>query len=305
MTGRGTPADRRRGAIWGGGRVERGKREGECEREDGVEDEDGGEKRGRMRLMLDVERGTPRRQREEDGDKRLRLSLCGDDGGGGGEEMTDVRLPVVVPTIGIKRSITESSNGGGGDDESDVTHKATMSSSSSSNDQAWNAFLASLEDKSLSPRQPQPQEQEQQQPQQGEEGILDSNVCAADRDLVIHGQQQLLLDLDEHHRRRPIIENDPSLVASGVRRLGPPTTSSSNGMFMFGERSEDENESGWFASTSESESEGSGSSSGLRGRGVVAVGSSSGSCPSDVLALEGFSFPGGVDGSSTLSYALG
>jgi len=41
------------------------------------------------------------------------------------------------------------------------------------------------------------------------------------------------------------------------------------------------------------------------GRSVVGLSVSSGTCPSDALALEGFNFPVGPDGSSTLSYALG
>jgi hypothetical protein len=47
---------------------------------------------------------------------------------------------------------------------------------------------------------------------------------------------------------------------------------------------------------------------GRRSSGLVVLGgSSSGTCPSDALVMEGFNFPPvvGPDGSSTLSYALG
>ena len=292
-TGRGTPADRKRGAIWcgdqiggRGGRQEAGtngnnKRgfddgnESESdEEENGGEDDDEGRKRGRPRLRLmlsdhDIDTG-PRR------------------GSGEGE--------------------------GGDGAKTSLRHKPSSSSTFVATDQTWDAFMASLDDKNYHHQPPQ---------QQGEVGTLDSSVSAADSDTIItHGQ--LLVDLDGHllsnqhrlHREGDFPPSAPlATTTTTTCRLGPslsPTSSieGSSGMFMFNHQGQDDDDdddstSTWF----EDESGGLGGGGRRRrrssGSGLVVVGSSSGTCPSDALAMEGFNFPVGPDGSSTLSYALG
>ena len=287
-TGRGTPADRKRGAIWGwggigGGRVEKcGSKRGldESGSESESEEEGEGRKRGRPRLRLmlsdhDIEpeprRGYGRHGAGENGaETAMRLSLPGD-GNEGDVRMSD------GPT-GFKCDMSES-NDKDEDIPSRPMHKLSSSSASSSfmaTDQGWDAFLASLDDK-----QPQPQ---------GEEGTIDSCVSAADSDTTTHGQ--LLLDLDLTNRPR----QHPPLMES-ERPLSP---SPSSGMFMFDEGCD--GSSTWFGSGGDGVSEGrSGGAGMVVGLGLVGSG---GTCPSDALALDGFSFPPS-DGSSTLSYALG
>ena len=290
-TGRGTPADRKRGAIWcgvqlsGGGGGEEGGRKnkkrgldeesGESSGESDEDDEDEGGKRGRprLRLMLSDEAGPCR------------------SGGDSCEEL----------------------EGGG------LRHKVPSSSTSSSStfvatDQTWDAFLASLDDKTQQHQQQQPPQQQGQ----GEVGMFDSSVIAADSDIVItHGQ--LLLDLDDlsnQHGERDSAPSPTLITTTTTRRLGrtlSPTSTSlvegSSGMYVFDHRDEDEDESSsrWYDDDDDG---------GRRG-GLVVVGSSSGgasgTCPSDALVMEGFNFSSGPsspvvvgpDGTSTLSYALG
>ena len=316
-TGRGTPADRKRGAIWGGiggGQVgangSRSKRglddgnESESESDEEHEGDEGG-KRGRPRLKLmlsdhDIE-FEPRRGRSRQGEggngakTTLRLSLPCD---------TDERMPIVPP--GFKCDISESDNANNDEDIHRTTHKIPSSTSTTSTstfvatDPTWDAFLASLDDKS------QPQ-------QQGEEGALDSSVSAADSDTT-HGQ--LLLDLDGHRHRQRRYESDRDPLGNNnnnigggsggiARRLGPSSSSppippleSSSGMFMFDHGGD--GSSPWFGSGPVESGEMAKS-----GVGVGGLVGSSGTCPSDALALEGFNFPVGPDGSSTLSFALG
>ncbi|KAF8799075.1 hypothetical protein BYT27DRAFT_6870046 [Phlegmacium glaucopus] len=307
MTGRGTPADRRRSAIWDrggitaaatpGGKCGSGSKRGlDDGREDEQDSEDEGGKRGRPRLRLmladhDIEHPEPRRGRgrQEEGAKtRLRLSLPDDDTNG------YIRMPI-VPN-GYKCDITESNNDNN-DDSDGTTHKPTSSSSSFvATDQTWNAFLASLDDKS------QPQQQ-----QQGGEETLESSIIAADSDTTTHGQQQLLLHLDDDHhlsnRHRHRRHVDVGVITP---RLGPPSSptleGSSGGMFMFDQGGVGDSSNTWFG---DGLSEGSGVGVGSVRSGVVDIGAgSSGTCPSDALALEGLNFPVGPDGSSTLSYTL-
>ena len=283
-TGRGTPADRKRGAIWcgvqvgggsGGGNQEVGttsgsrkrdrkESESESDEESGGEDDEGG-KRGRP---------------------RLRLMLSDHD----------------IESGGVSR---EEREGGGDGAKTSLRHKPSATSTPSSttsfvtSDQTWDAFLASLDDKNNHhQQQPPPQ-------QQGEVGTLDSCVSAADSDVIVtHGQ--LLLDVDDGH----LLPNQHRLHRdASTRRLGPtlsPTSlEGSSGMFMFDHRDDSEEEDStrtWFGD------EGLGGRSSGGSGPVVVVGSSSsssGTCPSDALAMEGFNFPVGPDGSSTLSYALG
>ena len=294
-TGRGTPADRKRGAIWGGiggqvieSRSKRGLDVGKESEGEGGDEENGGDeggKRGRQRLRLmlsDHDMGSgPRRGHSRQGDEEngakmaLRLSLPCD---------TDERMPI-IPT-GFKCDISESGNANNDEDIHRIIHKPSSSSTFVATDPTWDAFLASLDDKS------QPQ-------QQGEEGRLDSSVIAADSDTP-HGQQ-LLLDLDGRHRS----ERDP-LGSSTVRRLGPssPTLEGSGGMFIF-DQGGDNSSSPWFEGADGVSEGGLGKSGVSVGVGVGGLVGSSGTCPSDALALEEFNFPVGSDGSSTLSYALG
>ena len=300
-TGRGTPADRKRGVIWGGGvqaggcrevRTSGNKRgldggkecESESDEENGEEDEGGKRGRPRLRLMLsdhDIETGPRCGSREGqggDGAKTsLRLSIHND------IDDAHERMPV--------GDISESNNADNDQNNHGTTHKPSSSTFVAS-DQTWDAFLASLDDKNHQPPQ-----------QQGEEGTLDSCVTAADSD-TIHGQ--LLLDLDGHHlpnQHRLHRGQDPphGVTTTATCRLGSslsPTSflESSSGMFMFDHQDGDGGSTSmWF-----------GDEGGLGGRssGVVVVGSS-GTCRNDALAMEGFNFPVGPDGSSTLSYALG
>ena len=319
-TGRGTPADRKRGAIWcgvqvgredGTSRNKRGLDDGkgsESDEENGGGDEGGRRGRPRLRLMLsdhDIEAGPRHGGREgEDGDGAktgLKLSLLNDI-----DDDADERMPV-----GFKCDISESSSNNTNINDQNNNHRTSpahskpSSSSSSSTfvatDQTWDAFLASLDEKNHQP----PQQQ------QGEEGMFDSSVTAADDSDTTHGQ--LLLDLDGHrfsnqHRRSPSPHN-VAVTTTAIRRLGPslsspPPTSleGSSGMFMFDHEGGDDGNGGpsstWFG-----DDEGG---LGVRSGGGVGVGvGSSGTCPSDALVMEGFNFPVGPDGSSTLSYALG
>ena len=303
-TGRGTPADRKRGAIWcgvqlGGGQDVSGDRKSKKRRlddgkesessesdEDENDDDDEGGKRGRPRLRLmlsdhDVERG-PR------------------SGGGGG--------------------------GAGGSCEDEGAKHKPSSSTFVATDQSWDAFLASLDDKTHQQQQQQQPPQQQQPQQQGEVGMFDSSVIAADSDIVItHGQ--LLLDLDcdglsNQHRERESPLSPTLITTTATRRLGPtlsPTSASSlgegsSGMFMFDHRDEEDDGScsRWYGDDDDEGGGGGGLGGMRRGSGLVVVGSSSGTCPSDALAMEGgfnFSSPSpvvvGPDGTSTLSYALG
>jgi hypothetical protein len=291
-TGRGTPADRKRGAIWGGigGQVvgswsKRGLDDGKESESEGDEEHvgDEGGKRGRPRLRLmlsDHDMGSgPRGGHSRQGDEgngakmALRLSLPCD---------TDERMPIIP--AGFKCDISESGNANNDEDIHRIIHKPSSSSTFVATDPTWDAFLASLDDKS------QPQ-------QQGEEGRLDSSVTAADSDTT-HGQ--LLLDLDGRHRS----ERDP-LGSSTVRRLGPssPTLEGSGGMFIFDQGGD--SSSPWFEGADGVSEGGLGRSGVSVGVGVGELVGSSGTCPSDALALEEFNFPVGSDGSSTLSYALG
>ena len=308
-TGRGTPADRKRGAIWCGVRAggdqevgtsgnKRGLDDGKesesesDEENDGEEDEGGKRGRPMLRLMLsdhDIEAGPRLGSREGEGGDgaktSLRLSLLDD---------VDERMPV-----GFKCDISESSNDRATHKPSSPTFVAT--------DQTWDAFLASLDDKNHQPPQ-----------QQGEVGTLDSCVTAADSDTT---HEQLLLDLDGHHlpnQHQLRRERDPSLSSPHVvttttttptRRLGPPLSPTSlegsSGMFMFDHPDGDDDDGGGGGSTSTwFGDEGGLGGRNLAGGGLVVVGSS-GTCPSDALAMEGFNFPVGPDGTSTLSYALG
>jgi len=289
-TGRGTPADRKRAAIWGGlggqvgGVSKRGLSDGkESGSESDGEDESGKRVRPRLRLMLsdhdtgsEAGRGRSRQGEGVNGAKRvLRLSLPCD---------TEERMPT-VPT-GFKCDISESSNSHKDEDIHRIMPKPSSSSSSSTfiaTDQTWDAFLASLDDKSQ-PRQ------------QGEEGILDTSVTAADGDTT-HGQLQLDLDGLRHRRTS---ERDP--LGSPIRRLGPSSTlEGSSGMFIFDQGQGGDSSNSWFGGGDGENESGLGKS----GVGVGGLVGTSGSCPSDALALEGFNFPVGPDGSSTLSYALG
>ena len=286
-TGRGTPADRKRSAIWGwsglgGGRMEHCGNGSKGELDDRTESEsdDEGGKRDRPRLKLMLSDHDIVSERGEETKPALRLSLPGD------TNDEDVRMPVVP--AGFR---CESDND---QDTTRTTHQPSSSPSPPSSsfvatDQTWDAFLASLDDKS------QPQQQ------QGEEGTFDSSVAASDSDPTTHGQ--LLLELDDHHL--------PSSHRHRRHLLGPPspTLEGSNGMFIFDQGSDNSSSSStWFGDDGMSES-GSGSNGGSGGRsgvpGLVVVVGSSGTCPSDALALEGFNFTVGPDGSSTLSYALG
>jgi len=125
---------------------------------------------------------------------------------------------------------------------------------------------------------------------------------------------RLLLDLDGHqhrlHRERDPLPHGVTTTSS-IRRLVPslsPTASleGSSGMFMFDHQGGgDGSTSTWFEEDEGGLGGRSGSSNnsgvGVGVDGLVVVGSS-GTCPSDALAMEGFNFP---DGSNTLSYALG
>ena len=318
-TGRGTPADRKRGAIWGGVQVgvsrevrtSRNKRglddgkESESDEDNGGEDEGGKRGRPRLRLMLsdhDIETGSRHDSREGEGGDgaktSLKLSLLDDI-----DEADEQRMPV-----GFKCDISESSSNANNDQN--IHHRTPTPKPSTfvASDQNWDAFLASLDDKNHQPPQ-----------QQGEEGTFDSSVTAADSDTT-HGQ--LLLDLDGHHHHHHLPdqhrlhrERDPphevATTTTTTRRLGPslsPTASleGSSGMFMFDHEGGDDGlTSTWFGDEGGGLRSSSGSSNlGVGVGGLVVVGSS-GTCPSDALAMDGFNFPVGPDGSSTLSYALG
>ena len=198
-----------------------------------------------------------------------------------------------MPVVGFKCDISESSNNAASNDHSrtTTTHKPSSSTTSAfvTTDQTWDAFLASLDDS-----------KNHQAPQQGEAGTLDSSVIAADSDTV-HGQ--LLLDLDGHHQQHRLHhERDPPPhITTTTCRLGPTMSPSmtsledvSSGMFMF-----DHDDDEWYGDES------GGLGVGRSISGGVGGGSSSGTCPSDAMVMEGFSFPVVPDGSSTLSYALG
>ena len=291
-TGRGTPADKRRGAIWGwggitGGQVgsgtgsKRGLDGGKEIETESEEEQDEGGKRGRPRLRLmladhdlvsEPRRGRGRGHQGEGGNgvkTTLRLSLPGDTD-------ADERMPTK-----FKCDIPETHN------NEDIHGTAPKPSSTFvATDQTWDAFF--LDDKS------QPHQQ------QGEEGALVSSINAADSDTTLPGQLLLHLDTDRHRHHRQhehLLEiEDPDVTP----RLTPPSSSlegSSGGMFMFDQGGD--SSSAWFVGAgADGMNEGS-------GRSVVGLSGSSGTCPSDALALEGFNFPVGPDGSSTLSYALG
>jgi len=289
--------DRKRGAIWGGtggqvvtsgGGSQRGLNDGkesESQCDSDGEYERGTRRRPRLRLMLsdhdtgsEPRRGCSRQGEGVNGAKRvLRLSLPSD---------TEERM-TIVPT-GFKCDISESSNPHKDEDIHRIMPKLSSSSSSSTfiaTDQTWDAFLASLDDKSQ-PRQ------------QGEEGTLDTSVTAADGDTT-HGQLQLDLDGLRH---RHTSERD--LLGGPVRRLGPSSTlEGSRGMFIFDQGQGGDSSNSWFGGGDGVNESGLGKSG--VGVGVGGLVGSSGSCPSDALALEGFNFPVGPDGSSTLSYTLG
>jgi hypothetical protein len=271
-SGRGTPADRKRAAIWGGGRVllhqvggggreVAGKRGlDDDESDDGSDDGDieGGEeddesdegeggtqrRRPRLRLMLsDHDDG-----REEDGAKTsLGLGLVDAD------DHSDERMRPAAAAVGCEHHISESLASNDQNNHSTIIHKPSSSSTTTTSTttmttfvetdhQTWDAFLASLDDSNSNKNHHHSHQQARPQ-QQGEEGTtFDSSVAAAD------DNGQLLLDVDDgpnpHHRLHR--ERDPTTAAAAVTcRLGPSMSpiaaataslEGSSGMFMFDHR---------------------------------------------------------------------
>ena len=249
----------------------------------------------------DIETGSRRDSREGEGGDgaktSLKLSLLDDI-----DEADEQRMPG-----GFKCDISESSNANNDQNNHHKTPTPKPSSPFVASDQTWDAFLASLDDKNHQP----PQQQ------QGEEGTFDSSVTTADSNTT-HGQ--LSLDLEGHHHHLPDQHqlhrerdhpHEVTTTTTTSRRLGPslsPTASleGSSGMFMFDHGGDDGSTSTWFGDEGGGLRSSSSSSSNLGvGVGGLVVVGSSGTCPSDALAMDGFNFPVGPDGSSTLSYALG